>query len=122
MSMKWRAGLVLLLAAAGATTVFYFLRNVPNPHTKACARLTAIAQDSQKMKYARDWAVSRLSNDKFMAAVRESKSFERTIPSQAQYIDLNWRYLGFLGPARIEFNFKVADWDTLEARKVGSVS
>lgn len=74
------------------------------------------------MKYARDWALSRLADDKCMAAVRASKSFEPTIPSQAQYIDLDWRYMGFLGPARTEFNFKVVDWDGLEARKVGSVS
>jgi hypothetical protein len=113
MSNVARLGWVLAVAAVMAACY----------HDTPCVRLTALAKDSQKMEYVRTWAVSRISDERFMDAVREGSSFERIDPRMRQYIDLDWHYLG-LDPdlVWIGFNSKVPDPRQVSAAEIGSVS
>jgi hypothetical protein len=102
---------------------FFILWEMHVSYESKCSRLTAIAQDPQKTKYVREWVAARLNDPSFMNEVRRYPDFERIDPRTRQYIDLDWRYLGFdPGLAWIEFNIEAADRRDVDAKGVGSIS
>jgi hypothetical protein len=70
-----------------------------------CSRLMAVARDPHKIQYVRTWVAGRTKDERFMAEVRQSPSFDHRDPTTWHFIDLDWRYLG-LSPelARLDFN------------------
>jgi hypothetical protein len=111
-----RAGFGLVLAVTAVSVAACY-------RDDTCERLTAIAADSQKVQYVRKWAAARISDERFMDAVREYPFFERGRPRAQQFIDLDWRYLG-LDPefAWVGFNTHQPDLRTVQAAGIGSLS
>ena len=111
-----RAGFGLVLAVTALSVAACY-------HDDTCERLAAIAADPQKVQYVREWAAARISDERFMDAVRESGLFERVDPRTQQFIDLDWRYLG-LDPeiAWVGFNTNQPDPRTVQAAGIGSLS
>jgi hypothetical protein len=97
---------------------------IHDDYERRCSRLTAIAQDPQKTKYVREWAAARLNDPSFMNEVRRDPAFYRGRPRTRQYIDLDWRYLGFHpGFSWVDFNIDAAaETGDFDAKVVGSIS
>src|SRR5688572_21946163 len=75
------------------------------------------------MRYVQAWAVSRIHDEPFMHAINESVTFTRGDPRSRQYIDLDWRYLGFAPElAWVEFNINEPGKDDLDASDIASIS
>jgi hypothetical protein len=123
MSKQSAKGLALVLfffVIAIAMVFFLTIREAHKDGSQICGDLTAIAGDAPKMKYVRDWAISRMNDPQFMQAVRQYGRF-RADPKK--YIDLDWGYLGFTPLSGwMEFNIKLDDWSDADATEVGSVS
>lgn len=87
-----------------------------------CRRLSAIAQDPQKMEYVRDWAKSRLADPDFTRRIkRNNGNFGG--PFESQYIDMDWAYLRFKPElSRVEFNINTDDLNDIEAKKISSIT
>lgn len=121
MSKRTAVGLALYLVAMATASNGQAIVKVRESST--CSRLTAIAQDPQKMAYVKMWAVERMKDPEFMQEVRQYPWFEGRDPRKKRYIDLNWKYLGFDPDySRIELNINVKDMPDADATKVGSIS
>jgi len=122
---------ILLLLTFGAVSYAgYFAWEMQNDYESDCRRLTAIAQDPQKINYVRQWAASRLKDPNFVNAVREHGEFAPDSltgrgfldPGVERYIDLDWGYLGFTEQySRIEFNSHTPRRD-VDAKEILSLS
>ena len=118
-----RVGLALTAVAAIAVAFYLVTSKTQSFHDHTCTALMAIAKDSEKMNYVRTWVASRVNDEQFMDAVRKNRTFELGLPATRQYIDLDWRYLGFLPQdAWVGFDLEDADKDGLDARGIASVS
>jgi hypothetical protein len=121
--MNKRTALGLILSLGAMATASYGQAIVKVRESRACSRLTAIAEDPQKMTYVKMWATARMKDPQFMQEVRRYPWFEGRDPRKKKYIDLDWTYLGFDPDySRIEFNISVKDVHDADATKVGSIT
>jgi hypothetical protein len=108
-----RVGLIFIAGAMALVAVCsLFLLNLDSSLTDKCAAFTAIAKDTPKMRYVREWVAKRTADKEFMAVVREHQWFEHGSPLTSRYIDIDWRYLGFDPDAAwVAFNVDERDAD-----------
>jgi hypothetical protein len=100
----------MVVAAMAAVAIVFFLAilGMRASDEAACNRVKTIAQDAEKMKYVREWVAKRTANKEFMALVVKYRWFEQFSPYTPQYIDIDWRYLGF-DPRSAWVGFNVDD-------------
>jgi hypothetical protein len=115
--------LLASVMAAIAVTFYLFASEWQELHDDACAGVTRIASDSQKMTYVKSWIASRTSDQEFMNEVRRNRFFEPGDPRLHEHIDLDWAYLG-LTPELVSlaFNVKNAAKRDFDATRIESVS
>jgi hypothetical protein len=79
-----------------------------------CETVTTIANDAERMKYAKEWLTSRLSDPKFRQSIRKRHAFHHGDDRAQQFGAPDWSYLGFPDRhATLEFNMPIknAAWD-----------
>jgi hypothetical protein len=123
-TLKAKAAIVALSIVAAIALAFYLMvHRVQRLHNDTCAGLTAIASDGQKMERVKAWLASRMSDKDFMDAVRQNRYFEPGDPRLQKYIDLDWRYLGFVPEyASLVFNSRNIERHDFDAGEIESVS
>lgn len=120
-----RVGLGLALAAVATMAVAFYLvtSRTQSVHDDTCTALMAIASDAEKMSYVRTWLAARVNDEKFMDALRKNRTFDRNLPATREYIDLDWRYLGFLPQyAWLGFELEEAGKEGPDAGGIASMS
>jgi hypothetical protein len=86
----------------------------PSMAASYCETVTTIANDAERMKYAKEWLTSRLSDPKFRQSIRIRHAFHHGDERAQQFGALDWSYLGFPDRnATLELNMPIknAEWD-----------
>lgn len=113
------------MAAAGAVAALFYFSTVriDGALQGRCAAFARTAKDAQKMKYVREWVARRTAEKEFMELVVKYRAFETFSPFTPQYIDIDWRYLGFHPQAAwVGFNIDDADEQGADPARVLSIS
>lgn len=113
------AAAVVLLAGA----IYFYANEYDKVAERQCNSVTAIAKDTQKIRYVKEWVATRTANRDFVEAVVKNRWFLRAGSLAAQYIDIDWRYLGFY-PDRAWVGFNVDDAEARGAdpARIASIS
>ena len=112
---------VIVFAATALTLAFI----LPGCGTRSleeerCSALTAIASDTAKMRYAKEWIASHLSDKRFLESLRTRSELGY---SDARMLDLDWEFLGIPRElVTLQFNIDVSDSGGRNIERIDSAS
>ena len=85
-----------------------------------CIALTAIASDTEKMRYAKEWIASHLSDKRFQESLRTRSELGSNDP---RMLDFDVKYLGIPRElVTLQFNMDVSDSGGRDIKQIDSAS
>ena len=106
---------MIFIAAALTLAVFLPACGTQSDDERRCSAITKIAGDAQKMRYAKEWIASHLSDRRFREILRKGRSFEHNDYRIQEFGSLDWEFLGIPADfASLDFNLvlnEAGQWD-----------
>jgi len=94
-----------------------------SPRGDSCSAIDAIANDTTKMHYAREWIASHLADPKFRESVQRRHTFDFGDERISQFGMVDWKYLGFAKElASLRFNMATTNSGEWDISRIDSVS